>query len=364
VLALSPVPEEAASARFRVYQYERALARDGIQLTVRPFATTELFRILYQPGRYLTKATLSLRQGLAFWRVFARRRDFDVFLVHREVLPVGPPVVERALARLPRRAVVYDFDDAIYLPNVSEANRIVGLLKWPSKVPVVIRLSHGVVAGNEYLARYARVFNPAVTVIPTCVDPAVFVPRDGGAADGRPVVGWIGSPTTRRYLLTLREVLAELARSHRFILRVAGAGRPIEIPGVHVEELPWSLDREVQLFNQCHVGLYPLPDDEWTRGKCGFKAIQFMACGVPVVASPVGVNRELIRDGENGFLADGPADWAARLEALFADAGLRDRLARAGRETVVKGYSVNAHAGTLARVLRLAHEAAAARRPG
>ena len=359
ILALSPVPEEGASVRFRVYQYIPALEASGFRVTVSPFYTPEFFRILYQKGNYGRKALRFMLLALRRWRVLVQRQDYDLFFIHREILPIGPPVIEVVLSRVEGRALVYDFDDAIYLPNVSEANRFIGLLKWPQKVPRIIRVSDCVVAGNQYLAQYARSYNKAVTVIPTCIDTDKFSPRTGGNSGGDdPVVGWIGSPTTVPYLLSLREVLRRAAGSHRFILRVAGAEGVGEVPGVKVANVPWSIEQEASLFNTCDIGIYPLWDDTWTRGKCGFKAIQFMACGVPVVASAVGVNREIIQDGVNGFLAGTEEEWVEKLGWLLSDPFLREKLGRAGRETIVERYSLAVHAPTMAAVLRSAIESA------
>lgn len=358
MLALSPVPEAGASARFRVYQYIPLLESLGFQVAVSPFYTPELFRILYDGGKYFWKAALFMLQSLKRWQLLVQGMDYDLFFVHREILPFGPPVFELALSRIKRRGLVYDFDDAIYLPNVSEANRCFSRLKWPQKVPGVIRASNRVVTGNEYLAEYARAYNGSVTVIPTCVDTSKFVPRDCAGSNGKqPVVGWIGSPTTVSYLLTLREVLRRLACSRRFTLCVSGANRALEFPGVKVADVPWSMAEEVSLFNRCDVGIYPLWDDAWTRGKCGFKAIQFMACGVPVVAGAVGVNREIIQDGVNGFLATNEAEWEEKLGYLLADPGLRRKLGRAARETIQERYSLAVHGPTLAALLRSAVDA-------
>jgi glycosyltransferase involved in cell wall biosynthesis len=279
--------------------------------------------------------------------------NVDVYLVHREVLPVGPPVVELTLARQQGRSLVYDFDDAIYLPNVSEANRFVRGLKWPSKVPRIIGAADRVIAGNGYLARYAGIRNPRVTVIPTAVDTTRFVPRAGeGPAGSRPVLGWIGSPTTVRYMSELREILASLAARFSFTVRVAGGGRAIAFPGVAIDNVAWTPATEVSLFNTCDIGIYPLTDDAWTRGKCGFKAIQFMACGVPVIASAVGVNREIIQDGVTGFLASTETEWTEKLGWLLADPRLREKLGHAGRCAVEERYSLARHAPALAAVLR------------
>ena len=359
VLVLSPVPEEGAGCRFRVCQYIPYLEAEGFRVTVSPFFTPEFFRVLYQKGRYLRKTYLFAKQALKRLGLLFNKVDCDLLFVYREAFPIGPPLIELALSRLEGRALIYDFDDAIYLPNVSEANRFVRLLKWPQKVSRIVRVSDCVVAGNQYLAQYARSYNKAVTVIPTCIDTTKFVPRTGGNSRGdNPVVGWIGSPTTVPYLLSLREVLRRAAGSHQFTLRVAGAGGVGQIPGVDVANVPWSIEQEASLFNTCDIGIYPLWDDAWTRGKCGFKSIQFMACGVPVVASAVGVNREIIQDGVNGFLAATEEEWVQKLGVLLSDPFLREKLGRAGRETVVERYSLVVHAPTMAAVLRSAIESA------
>jgi glycosyltransferase involved in cell wall biosynthesis len=284
-------------------------------------------------------------------------RSFDVIFLYREILPIGPPLVEQYLSRPGRPPLVLDYDDAIFLPNVSEANRVISTLKMPQKLARTVAHSRHVITGNAYLADYARRYNPNVTIIPTCVDTTRWVPDPRGFLHGRdiagpPVIGWIGSPTTGPYLRLLGGLLQRVAAERPVRLRISGAGAPFELPGVDVENVPWSLDREVELFNTCDIGVYPLADDDWARGKCGFKAIQFMACGVPVVASAVGVNREIIQDGVNGFLASTADEWQCKLARLIDDAALRRRFAAAGRETIERKYSLAVNAPALAAVLR------------
>ena len=355
VLALSPIPEEGAGCRFRVSQYVPYLESHGFTVTIRPFYTPEFFRMVYKPGRFLRKSLGFLGLLARRLRVLRELGDYDLVFLYREAVPAGPPWIERHIAKrgLP---IVFDFDDAIFLGDTSEANRSLAFLKDTSRSAKIMAFSSHVVAGNEFLATYARQFNPAVTVIPTAVDTTRFVPRsdrDRVPASG-PVVGWIGSPTTYHYLEGMAALLKDTASRHRFTLKVSGAGKPVHFDGVSVEDVPWSLDREVELFNTCDVGVYPLEDNDWARGKCGFKAIQFMACGVPVVAAAVGVNLEIIRDGENGFLASTPAEWRDKLDRLLTDAALRERFSRAGRQTIEERYSLRVTAPQLARILQQA----------
>ena len=358
VLALSPIPEEGAGCRFRVAQFIPYLRSVGIDVTLRSLFDVDFFRLVYKHGHYVRKASAFTALSLRYLTSLRDARTFDAILIYREIFPIGPALIERLLGAGERPPIVFDFDDAIFLPSVSDANRPILPLKAPGKVATIIRHSDRVIAGNAYLAAYARRFSDAVTVIPTVVDTARFVPRldaasgNGAAAARGPIVGWIGSPTTASYIRGLAPVLRRAAERHRFVLRVSGAGEPLDVPGVATEQPPWALDREVELFNTCDVGVYPLADDEWSRGKCGFKAIEFMACGVPVVASAVGVNREIIDDGVNGFLASTDDEWVDKLGRLLADRDLRRRLGEAGRRTIEERYSLRVHAPALAEVIR------------
>ncbi len=363
VLVLSPIPEEGAGCRFRVSHYVPYLEAHGFTVTVRSFYTPDFFRLVYRPGHFLRKSTMFLKLLRERWKVLDDLDRYDLVWIYREAVPIGPPVIERRIARrgLP---IVYDFDDAIFLPgksgenlpSTSEANKAFAFLKNPGKVAEIVAASRHVAAGNSFLADYARQFNPAVTVLPTVIDTSRFVPRADREriADSGPVVGWIGSPTTFHYLERMAGLLKDMAARHRFTLKVSGAGKPVKFDGVSVTDVPWALDREVELFNTCDIGVYPLEDDDWARGKCGFKAIQFMACGVPVVAAAVGVNREIIRDGEDGFLASTPAEWTEKLGRLLTDPALRARFSAAGRQRIEERYSLRATAPQLARILNQA----------
>lgn len=355
MLAISPIPEEGAGCRFRIAQFVPYLREAGFDVTISPFYSTDFFRLVYVPGHTLRKVMMFV--GLVWRRLLElfSLRQYDLVFLYREAIPIGPPIIERLIHGL-GVPMVHDFDDAIFLASSSEANRWVAFLKNPGRVATVLQLSRRATVGNDFLARYARQFNDAVTVIPTVVDTTRFKPREDRSPRPMPVVGWIGSPTTYQYLERLGDVLRDVAKRHQFVLRVSGAGRPVVIPGVNVEEAPWSMAAEVSLFNGLDVGVYPLSDDDWSRGKCGFKAIQCMASGVPVVASAVGVNREIITDGVDSFLASTHDEWVDKLSRLIADAPLRAKLAAAGRETIEARYSLRVAAPQLAAELRASLE--------
>jgi glycosyltransferase involved in cell wall biosynthesis len=205
-------------------------------------------------------------------------------------------------------------------------------------------LSDMVIAGNSFLREYARRHTSRVALIPTSIDTSAISPKVNGGRCGRSIIGWIGSHTTEKYVRGLRPMLQRLSQRCKFSMKIVGAQRSFLLDGVDVAQLPWDMRRELHDFGSCDIGIYPLWNDEWAQGKCGFKAIQFMAAGVPVVASAVGANREIIQDGVNGFLAATEDEWCEKLALLVEDPALRQKLGEAGRRTVDAHYSLAANA--------------------
>lgn len=352
LLAIVPsVYDRNPSQRYRIEQWEPRLRRAGVEITYRPFEDEELHAVLYRPGQTARKVGLLLR---ALARRAGHLRDlrrFDAVYILRESALLGPPVFERLIAH---RGVpfVFDFDDAVFERYVSPSNGYLSYLKFPGKTGPICRLAAHVTAGNEYLAAYARRFNSRVTVIPTTVDTARYTVEPRPPNDV-PVVGWTGSYSTVQHLQTLAGALRRLAARERFRLRVIGAPdtRLEGFEGVEVELLPWRSETEVEDLRPLDVGIMPLPEGRWNRGKCGMKALQYMGLGVATVCSPVGVNTEIVRDGENGFIAGGEDEWIEKLSRLLRSPELRARLGRAGRATVEERYSADAQAPRFLRVL-------------
>ncbi len=351
VCALVPYPPDTTpSQRFRIEQWAPHLAEQGIRVEVWPFADEHLMRILYQPDRILAKSFGALRASVRRLAQVLAARRYDVVLVHRGAMLAGPPIVER-LVKLLRRPLVYDFDDAIFLLDSSPANQPFAWLKFPGKTATLCRLSDQVVVANATLADYARGFNDRVSVVPSSVDTERFRPPAAPPRTDSLALGWTGSSTSQRYLEAFAEVLQELQKRRAVTLLVHSDRRPV-LPGVRFWWSPWSAESEADELRRFDIGIMPMPDDPWTRGKSAMKALLCMATGVPVVCSAVGTNREVVQHGVNGLLATTPAEWLACLEALIDDAALRQRLGRAGRASVEARYSAPGCAGRFASVLR------------
>ena len=246
--------------------------------------------------------------------------------------------------------IVYDFDDAIFLHDVSDANKHFKRLKWPAKTGEICDLSTHVTVGNPYLQNYARRFNRTVSILPTTIDTATYTPQRDTHRNTVPVIGWSGSFSTVKHLETVGAALQVLRRSVKFKLKVVGT-TDFALPGIDVESKPWDARSEVSDISSFDVGIMPLPDDAWSRGKCGLKALQYMALGVPTVASPVGVNTQIIQDGKSGILASSESEWVENLEKLLNDGELRNRLGKAGRDAVEHNYSARVQAPRLLNIL-------------
>jgi glycosyltransferase involved in cell wall biosynthesis len=334
-----------------VLQYLPWLARHGIRAEARPFMSEALYRMLYLPGHVPQKLLLATGAVMRRLADLVRAARADVVVVHREALPLGTALLERAIARL-SPALVFDFDDAIYLNDAHSTNAWTRALRNGAKTNAIIRLSAHVIAGNRVLEAYARSFHQRVSLLPTPVDTDYYRPRPGSEGRARLVIGWIGSPTTASYLAPLQEPLAQLSRRYpRLDIRIVGTtSAPLQLP--NLRQMRWDLAQERDELHQCDIGVMPMPDDEWARGKCGFKALLYMSAGIPVVASPVGINTEIVREGINGFLASTPAEWANRLSQLIEDPALRERLGASGRTIVEEEYSLRVSAPRLLRVLK------------
>jgi glycosyltransferase involved in cell wall biosynthesis len=339
VLVLAPYPlGRAPSQRFRWEQYIEPLRERGIFLEPSCFLNDHGMSVIHRPGAWREKVRLTLAGALRRLHDTALARQYDLVLVHRESLPVGPAWVERVLRGL-RVPYAFDFDDAIYLGAASPANRRVAWLKGAEKTIGVVRGAALVLAGNQHLADWARGHTSRVAVIPTTIDTSSYLPSPEASRDSVRI-GWTGSMSTIAHLEPLAPVLRDLQREHRVRIRVIGHP-PFQIPGAEIESLPWRAETELEDLRPVDIGVMPLPDDEWARGKCGLKALQYMALGIPTVLSPVGVNVTIAKGGA-AVLASTTEEWKRVLSSLISDPERRQEVGGAGRRRVEEGYSVEA----------------------
>ena len=351
VCALVPYPlNTVPGQRYRIEQWQPYLEADGIAVEFVPFGDPDLMSLLYQTGRLGAKAVRLTAACASRLMQMTRLRDYDAILIYRTACLVGPAVIERVLARL-GRPILFDFDDAIHLLHTTATNRRFGWLKFPGKTAALCRLSTQITVGNAYLADYARLHNPHVTIIPSSVDTVLYQPVQTYTVSEPVVVGWMGSSTSQTHLEWFSPVLRELAAGRSIELRVISDRRP-NLDGVPFTWRPWSAETEVDELSQFDIGIMPMPDDPWALGKCSMKALQYMGVGLPSICSAVGMNREVIEHGENGFLATTPSEWLTHLYALIDDVALRERLGRRGRRTVEEQYSMRHCAGLFAQVVR------------
>ena len=340
ILFLVPHPWEGASSRYRVLQYLPHFEASGIQCTVSSFLSPRFYRVAYQHGYWGRKFAYFLASSARRLRDVVRSGRYDVVFIHLEAFPIGPPVIEGLLA-IRGLPLIFDLDDAIFLPRPTMANPLVGWLRMPQKLPTILRWSRCVITCNDHLRGYASQFNSRVCVIPTCVDVEQFRVPAQRPARSRPVIGWIGSHTTAAYLALLAPVLARLAQRYPFTFKVVGAGSRVDLPGVDVVQEPWTLAKDIASCQDLDIGVYPLPHEPWVLGKTGFKTVQYMAVGVPCVVSGIGRNCEIVQDGVNGFLAHSPEEWYDKLRRLLEAPALRITLGQAGRKTVEERFAMH-----------------------
>ncbi|HEX2834613.1 MAG TPA: glycosyltransferase family 4 protein [Thermoanaerobaculia bacterium] len=351
VLAVATYPYLAAATRHRVSQYIPLLAEEAVDVDLHPFLSNSAFAGLYK-RQHIVQTSLGILAGVGRRIIDATRlRSYDLVFVQREAALVGPPLFEWLVHR--KLPMVLDLDDSTYVERRSEVyGALAKVLKFHGKTSRMIPWADHAVCGNPTIARYMAERNIEATVLPTIVDVSAFTPRDAAVHNEPLVIGWLGTHSTYSYLRMIIPALRRVSLTHRFRLRIVGAGKSEMIDGLDVEFLPWSLDREVPDIQSFDIGIYPIVADEWGSGKSGFKSIQYLSCGLPFVASPVGVVSEIGIPGETHLQATTEDEWVHALERLLTDAALRRRMGVAGRQYAVEHYSTRASARTLAQIFR------------
>lgn len=346
VLFVVPYPVgQAASQRYRVEQWLPLLQEQGIIYKLAPFWSQRTWSVIYKSG-HVRKKALGLLAGL--WHrllLLTRLSRYDYIFIHREATPVGPPWFEWMAAKIFKKKIIFDFDDAIWLPGTISENSWVAKLKWHQKTAQICRWSYKVSCGNDYLQNYALQYKSATVLLPSVLDTEQGYIERKEQQTAEVVIGWIGSHSTLPYLQLIEPVLQRLEQKYRFKLYII-ADRS---PQLNVQSLvfkQWQRETEISDLLQLNIGLMPLPDTAWAKGKCAFKALQYMALGIPAVVSGVGANLQVVADGTTGYICHTEQEWYERLEQLIRSPDLRSKMGAAGRKRVQAHYSLQAHRET------------------
>ncbi len=347
VLFLVPYPlMESPSQRFRFEQYFELLRNHGYQLRVESFLDSANWQIAYKSGNSVRKLAAVIKGLLQRIVLLLKARKFDFVFIHREAAPLGPPLFEWIVIRILKRKVIYDFDDAIWITDRLTESRMLRLLKYRDKVKLICRWSWKVSAGNLYLSSFAKKFNQRSILNPTTIDtinwhnPDLF---EKLASTGKTTIGWTGSHSTLKYLYAIESLLQDLENEFENLQFIVIADRKPSLALRTMIFIPWRLDSEIQDLLRIDIGIMPLPDDQWSHGKCGFKLLQYMSLGIPAVGSRVGVNSSIVDHGINGFLCHSNIEWKETLTKLILDKNLRERIGQEGRKKVINQFSVTSN---------------------
>lgn len=362
VLGFCTYPVEAAATRYRLVQFVEPLAERDIELTISPFLSKNQFDILYKSGQRFKKS-LSLIKSTGNRLVDSTKtKKFDAIIIQREAMLFGPPISEWLARTISKCPIILDLDDATYLRYISPTyGRLGSALKFFGKTNSLIEWSETVICGNRFIAEHVKKRKKKTVIVPTVVDTDKFCPVKEKKSE-MPIIGWIGTHSTFPFLKLLFPVFTDLARKYDFILKIVGAGKDeINVEGVKVDNLNWSLEREIEDFQSLDIGLYPmqttdLVNEKWLMGKSGFKAIQYLSVGIPFVVTPIGVTKEIGIENETHFTALNKEQWYKSLEKLLQSAELRKKMGATGRAYALENYTVSQQADKIASTLHRAVE--------
>ncbi|MBN8696774.1 MAG: glycosyltransferase family 4 protein [Bacteroidetes bacterium] len=334
-------PDRSPSQRFRFEQYLTFLKASGYDYTFSYLLDEKDDRVFYQKGHLFSKAIIVIRGFLQRFTELSSAKDYDIIFVQRECFMLGSSFFEKRFSKYAK--MIFDFDDSIWLQNVSDANKSFVWLKNAKKTAEITSCAHLVFAGNQYLKDYALKYNSNVEIIPTTIDTVEYRRVELPGSD-KVIVGWSGSITTIQHFEYAVSVLKKIKDKfkEKVEIKVIGDSNYVNLD-LGVKGMAWNKKTELQDLSSFDIGIMPLPDDEWAKGKCGLKGLQYMALEIPTIMSPVGVNTEIIQDGVNGYLATTEQEWFDKLSLLIESKELRERIGKAGRTTVLEKYSVEAN---------------------
>ncbi len=334
-------PGRSPGQRFRYEQFVPFLEANGFECELSYILDEEDDKVIYAEGKYLSKIGIAAKGFIKRTRDMMNSKHFDIIFIYREAFMTGNTLFERQMKKSGAK-IIFDFDDAIWLYDISEGNRRFGWLKKPEKTADIIGLADLVFAGNNFLAQYALQHNKNVKIVPTVIDTNYHKRSSPVGLKQKVCIGWTGSHTTIKHFEFGLNFLYKIKEKYGEKVYFKLIGDPtFKNAELNLNGIAWKKESEIHDLNEIDIGIMPLPNDEWSMGKCGFKGIQYMALEIPCIMSPVGVNIEIIQDGVNGFLSASEDVWVEKLSALIESPALRSSIGKAGRETVIQKYSVD-----------------------
>ncbi|WNB17319.1 glycosyltransferase [Marivirga arenosa] len=343
ILFVCPYPtDEAPSQRFRFEQYFKILKSYGYKYDIAPFLTIKAWNILYKNGSSIQKSIWILLSYFKRIALLFFIRKYDRIFIHREASPLGPAFFEWFSVKILKKKIIYDFDDAIWLDDPNEKGSLKAILKWKRKVRSICKWSYKVSAGNQYLADYAKRYNQNVIINPTTIDTGYHENKVIQKENEKITIGWTGTHSTLQYLSPLIPILDQLNQNYDFELLIISNQKP-DFNVNYIRFIKWSKTSEIEDLNQIDIGIMPLSDDIWSKGKCGFKMLQYMSINKAVIASPVGVNQKILEESNAGIIASNDSEWINGLKKLLDNNDLRNELGKRGRKYIQNHYSVKSN---------------------
>lgn len=339
------------SQRYRIEQFLKLLEDEGYEYDISHLITKENDNLFYSKGKYVKKFFLLIQFYFKRLKDIRKASGYDYIFVQREAYYLGTTYFEKKFAK--KSTLIYDFDDSIWLKNVSDVNKRFDWLKNYSKVKKIISFADIVIVGNKYLYEFAKKYNSNIKIIPTVVDTEEYK-KLGLIKDKKKItIGWSGSITTIQHFEYAINSLYRIKEKYKdnVDIKVIGDSN-YRLKKLGIIGFAWSKENELEDLLSIDIGIMPLPDNEWTKGKCGCKGLLYMSLKIPTIMSPVGVNKEIIQDGINGFLATDEEEWIEKISLLIENKELRQKIGNAGRQTVVEKYSVESQKETFLNVFR------------
>lgn len=337
-----PYPlHKAPSQRFRVENLTFLLNNIQRNYNLVPFLDDNTWQILYKEGSLINKIWGILKSfGKRWYWVLFKAYKYQYIFIHREAAPLGPPIVEWYLSKILHKKIIYDYDDAIWIPNTSNENKIAALVKAFWKVKYICKWSYKISAGNDFLCQFAKTSGAQNIIrIPTVVNTHTRYNVLKEHHNSKVNVGWTGSHSTLKFLDAIIPIIQKLQEKINFNFCVIADKKP-DLPLKNWTFYPWNEKTEIEDLLQFDIGIMPLIDDAWSEGKCGFKLIQYLSLGIPAIANPVGVNKQIIEHGINGFLVNNDIEWEQCLETLIANVSMRESMGKNGRNKIINEYSI------------------------